>query len=358
MKEAFLWARKGLGRTSPNPAVGAVLVRGNRIVGAGFHRQVGCPHAEIEAMKRAGSRARGATLYVTLEPCSTYGRTPPCVDAVIHAGVRRVVFAAQDPNPHNGGHARKLLVKAGIQVRFGVLEKESRELMRGFASRYERRRPFVVLKMAQSLDGKIATRTGHSRWITSPASRRIAHRIRFESDAILVGLKTVLADNPSLDGRHPQKSLIKVILDSSLRIPDNARVFNSPGKVILACTQRAPQSRRKALSGKAEIWVLGGKSDRRVDLESLLRRLSESGVGALLVEGGGQTAAAFIEKKLVDELYLFVAPIFIGGVAAPTVLAGQGVRSLNDALRIRHWQAERVGPDLLIHAHLSGYPAV
>ncbi len=357
MAEALRLAQRARGRTSPNPMVGAILVKDGRVVGTGYHPKAGEPHAEIFALRQAGPEARGATMYVTLEPCSHHGRTPPCVEAIIEAGVAEVHIAMIDPNPLVAGRGKAALEAAGIRVVVGEHEAEARALNEAFVHWITTRTPFVMAKFAMSLDGKIATRTGDARWISGPASRRFTHELRDQVDAILVGAGTVLADNPQLttrldreDVRHP----LRVILDSQGRIPLNVRVYDPalPGRTLVATTAAMPPSRREALLARGvDVWVLPDE-DGRVNLTALVQRLGEHEVTTLLVEGGSTVLGAFFDQGLVHKVLAFIAPLIIGGNEAPTPVGGQGAERLASAWRLERVELKRLGEDVLI----IGYP--
>ena len=359
MARALNLAARARGRTSPNPLVGAVLVKDGEIVGQGFHPRAGEPHAEIFALRQAGERARGATLYINLEPCCHYGRTPPCTEALIRAGVAEVRMAMEDPNPLVHGKGRAALEAAGIRTFVGDHEAQAHQLNEAFVKYITTGRPFVTVKFAMSLDGKIATSTGESRWITGEAARRRVHELRDVSDAICVGVNTVLADNPRLttrldkpDVEHP----LRVILDSQGRAPLAARVFDPAllGKTIVATTQAMPARHRATLEVQGvEAWVLPSDDQGRVDLAALLDRLGERELTSLLVEGGGSVLASFFERRLVDKVMAFVAPLIIGGQDAPTPVKGAGVSRLADALRLERVSVERVGEDVLVVGYSS-----
>ncbi len=353
MREALRLAQNAAGRTSPNPLVGAVLVREGRIVAEGWHRRAGEDHAEIQALKMAGELARGATLYVTLEPCAHQGRTGPCVKALIEAGVRRVVVAMEDPNPQVSGRGLAELRAAGIEVETGVLEKEARHLNETFCKWITTRTPFVTLKMAMTLDGKIATAVGESQWITGEAARRRGHEMRDRVDAILVGIETVLADDPSLTARLPEGSRnpVRVILDSQARTPLTARLLHDDAApVLIAVTEWASEERLEQLrAAGAEIIFCGDGT--RVDIGILLKRLGEREICSLLVEGGGHVHFSFLREGLADKVCAFIAPRIVGGAKAPSVVSGDGFAHLNEAVRLRDMSAEFVGKDLC----LTGY---
>jgi diaminohydroxyphosphoribosylaminopyrimidine deaminase/5-amino-6-(5-phosphoribosylamino)uracil reductase len=353
MRAALSLALKGAGRTSPNPLVGALLVRGSRIIAAGYHRRAGGDHAEIAALKRAGKKARGATLYLNLEPCSHYGRTPPCTQSLIQAGIKAVVAGMADPNPLVAGRGIRELRKAGIQVRTGVLEEESRRLNEAFAKYITRRIPFVTLKLAASLDGKIAAATGHSRWITGAAARRRVHAMRHRVDAVMVGLGTVIADNPQLTCRIPGgRNPIRIVLDSSLRIPLAARVLRERGKTIVVAGPRVPPKKLRAVERLgAEVWRLPLR-DGRVPLLPLLREMGKREMTSVMIEGGAATAAFALGEKVVDKLCFFYAPKIIGadGLA---MIGPLGVKKMMQSKPIKNLELEKVGEDFLVTGYLS-----
>jgi len=359
MARALELAARARGRTSPNPMVGAVLAKDGEIVGQGFHPQAGEPHAEIFALRQAGKRARGATLYINLEPCCHYGRTPPCTEALIQAGVTEVHMAMEDPNPLVHGKGRSALEAAGIRTFVGEREAQARQLNEEFIKYITTARPFVTAKFAMSLDGKIATSTGESRWITGEVARRRVHELRDVSDAICVGVNTLLADDPRLttrldkpDVKHP----LRVILDSRGRAPLDARVFDPvlPGKTIVATTAAMPAHHRAALEAQGVgVWLLPSDDEGRVDVAALVDRLGERVVISLMVEGGGSVLASFFEGRLVDKVLAFVAPLIIGGQDAPTPVKGTGASRLSGALRLERVSVERVGEDVLIVGYLS-----
>ncbi len=329
MRLALSLARKGLGKTSPNPMVGAVLVRGDRIVGQGYHKRAGLPHAEIEALQKAGTRARGATLYVTLEPCCHWGKTPPCTDALIKAGVKRVVFAVRDPNPLVNGKGIKQLRKAGIKtIGLNLL-------------------PFVTVKIAQSLDGKIATRKGESKWITGKSARQYVRRLRSEADAVLAGITTLLQDDPSL------KHVRKIVLDPNLKISVAARIFTSGprGSQQIIVTSRSCAKTKKAERLKKTtgcvVWPCPLKNGR-FRLYPLFRKMAQNSIHYLFVEGGGETIASLFEEKLVNRVSWFIAPMVIGGRRAPSSVSGEGIGRLSDAVRLKNIQIKQFDEDLCV----------
>ncbi len=362
MRLALKLADRGKGLTSPNPCVGAVVVKDGRIIGRGYHKQFGGPHAEIYALRQGGSKAKGATLYVTLEPCRHYGKTPPCVDAIISSKIKRVVAAMKDPNPLNDGKGLAILRKNGVKVEVGILADEARRLNEAFIKFITRKIPFVTVKVAQSLDGKIATHRGDSKWITGERAREFTHRLRSEIDAILVGVETILKDNPLLSARPRNKSIgkikqpAKIILDSKLRTPIAAKIFSSdsPGKVIIATTKLAPKDKMEALKKKgAEILIMDSK-DGKVNIKSLLRKLAEEGIAHILMEGGGKVLASAFEAGIVDKVLFFIAPKIIGGKLAPTSVEGSGIDNVNSAIRLKDVKFDRIGDDFLVEGYIRG----
>lgn len=329
MRAALREARRGLGQTSPNPAVGAVLVVGNKIVSRGHHRRAGTPHAEVECLRKFGKRIpKSATLYVTLEPCSTSGRTGPCTNAIIEAGVTKMVIGALDPNPQHAGRGIDILTKAGLQVRTGVLARECSELNEGYNKWIQTGRPFVIAKCGMSLDGRLTAPPSEERWLTSPASRRHAHLLRTQADAILVGAETIRADNPRLTvrGIRGAKQPWRVVLSRSGSLPSRARIF----------TDRFA----------ARTIIYG---DARLDV--LLRELGAKEITSVLIEGGGEILGQALDQRLIDKVQLYVAPIFTGG---PVVaFAGAGAGSSREAARLDRVRYEKIGQDICV----TGYPA-
>jgi len=347
MQRALALARHGLGKTSPNPAVGAVLVRHGRIIGEGWHRKAGGPHAEVFALRRVN--ARGATLYVTLEPCSTYGRTPPCTDAIIAAGVKRVVVAARDPNPKHNGRGLKLLRHAGIRVESGLFADEATRMNEAFNKWITTGMPFVIAKAAMSLDGKIATHTGDSKWITSESARRDAHKLRAAVDAVMVGANTVIRDNPQLTVRHGAhgKQPHRIVVDARGRCPLSARLFTDSHRhsTIVLTTNLSPSRWRRTLEARGPTVLHVKQSRGRVDLKAALKALGKHNITSVLVEGGGELLGSFFDARLVDKVALFYAPIILGGCTAVAAVAGEGVSTVGKALKLRdcHWR--RIGKD-------------
>ena len=357
MQRAVELAQEVVGSTSPNPAVGALLVKDGVEIGAGATQPPGQDHAEIVAMKQASDQARGATLYTTLEPCCTWGRTPPCTKAIIAAGIAEVHFAVIDPNPGVSGNGRDELAAAGITV----VEEDAegaRELHESFAKHIATGTPFVTVKYAMTLDGKIATHTGDSKWVTGPEAREFVQKMRRVCDAILVGVNTALTDDPYLTTRDDtgtplERQPLRVVLDSVCHTPVNSAMFKQPGSTLIATTESAPDARVMALEqAGAEVVVLPSGEDRRVDLRALLSHLGSRGVVNLLVEGGGSIHGAFFDMGLVDKVYAFVAPLIVGGETSLSPVEGSGVVMMGDAWTLTGTRTQQIGPDWLI----IGYP--
>jgi diaminohydroxyphosphoribosylaminopyrimidine deaminase/5-amino-6-(5-phosphoribosylamino)uracil reductase len=360
MRRALALARRGMGHTCPNPMVGAVLVRDGQLLGHGWHHRAGLPHAEIEAIRDARSRGhdlRGATLYVTLEPCSTHGRTPPCTEAIIAAGINRVVVAATDPNPAHAGRGLDLLRQAGVGVQAGLLAETATELNVGFNHWILHNTPFVTLKAGLTLDGKIATRTGESRWITSARSRLDVMRLRRAHDAILVGIGTVLADNPRLTVRLGNRELApwRIVLDTHARTPLEASLLNDPfqSRTRIVVGESAPGERVRQLRERAQVWI-APERDGRVDLPWVMQELGRLPITRLLVEGGGTVHAAFLAAHLAQRIRFYYAPMVVGGSAAPRAVAGPGFQSLAEVPRLGRIRHRLLGGDLLIEAEVNG----
>lgn len=350
MRLALRAARRGLGRTSPNPPVGAVVVQRGAVIGTGYHRRAGAPHAEVEALHQAGARARGATLYVTLEPCAHFGRTPPCTEAVLASGLRRVVIASLDPNPRVAGGGAEKLRAAGIEVVCGVLREEGDALIAYFRKHVTTGRPFVTLKLAASLDGRIATASGESRWITGEASRRHVHRLRAVHDAVLVGAETAIRDDPELTcrlrgGRDP----LRVVVDGRLRLPTDAKLVRTAGTTpTLVFTARDAEPRRVASLRQAGVDVVLLPQRRGLlAWPRILDELGQRGVASVLVEGGSQVAAGLLTGGLVDRLNLFLAPKLIGGDGR-AVIGPLGLRRLRQALTCGRLEVRRFAQDLFL----------
>lgn len=353
MRLALRLALKGAGRTSPNPMVGAVLVRSGAVVATGYHRSAGADHAEIVALKKAGAKARGATLYINLEPCAHYGKTPPCVPSLVRAGIKRVIAGMIDPNPQVSGKGIKSLRRAGIEVRVGVLEEECRRLNEAFCKYITRGLPFVILKLAASLDGKIATSTGDSRWVTEAEAREYVHRLRNEVDAVLVGAGTVLADDPRLTcrirgGRNPWR----VVLDGSLRIPLSARLLRGrdPEKTVVVTAVDPAAKKFKAIRARgAQAWSFPRRQGGIAFLP-VLRKLARMGILSVMIEGGAETASRALREGVVDKVLFFYAPKIVGGDGKDMIEALE-VGTMKECSKIGDTEVRKIGNDILV----SGY---
>jgi diaminohydroxyphosphoribosylaminopyrimidine deaminase / 5-amino-6-(5-phosphoribosylamino)uracil reductase len=358
MKEALRLARRGLGRTSPNPAVGAVIVRGDRVIAGGYHRRAGSPHAEVNALAHLKERARPSdTLYVTLEPCNHHGRTPPCTTAILEKGIKRVVVGMGDPNPNVSGGGCEFLASKGVKVRTGILEGECRRLNEAYIKFVTSGRPFLIAKTALTLDGWTATSTGHSKWITGDASRRFVHRLRDGVDAVMVGIETVLADDPLLNtrlkggkGRNP----IRIILDTHLRIPHRARVLSHRDASLtwIVVGDDVPPEKREGYETDRVMFLPCPKKKGRIDLGVLMDRLGREFVTSVLLEGGSTLMGAMIRERLVDKFYIFKAPRLLGGEDGIPMARGSGVRRMDESIGLIGLKIRRFGEDVLF----VGYP--
>jgi diaminohydroxyphosphoribosylaminopyrimidine deaminase / 5-amino-6-(5-phosphoribosylamino)uracil reductase len=359
MRLALRLAARGRGKTSPNPLVGAVLVRRGRIIGQGFHAGPGYPHAEIKALRAAKGEVSGGILYTNLEPCShLQKRTPPCIHEIINRKIQKVVVAMRDPNPQVNGRGLRKLRQAGVAVREGILRQEALGLNEAYAKYMSRGRPFVILKLAQTLDGKIATAAGDSRWISSVKARRYSHRLRAEVDAVMVGIGTLQRDDPRLTARtvsKQQRQPVRVVLDSHLRIPAEARLLRQkpPEKTWIATTPHADRGRIQALE-RLGVKVLMVKECRgRVDLSDLMRLFGEMQVMSVLVEGGSELNASALQEGIVDKVFFFMAPRIMGGQDSKGSIGGRSPRHLGDTIPIEDVKVRRIGPDLLVEGYIS-----
>lgn len=353
MKRALDLAVQAIGRTSPNPLVGCVIVKDDHIVGEGYHLKAGTPHAEVHALADAGEQARDATAYVTLEPCSHFGRTPPCAEALISAGVKRVVVAMNDPNPLVSGRGIARLRETGIQVDVGLMYQEASLINEVFIKSITTGLPFVVYKTAMTLDGKIATETGDSRWVSSEVSRQYVHQLRDRYDVILAGSETVLQDDPSLTCRLPSgRDPVRLIIDGKLRILENAQVLTSSAlsPCIIATTQAASREKIERLNRLAGVEVWQYDTPRHVPLETLLRDLVRRGWTSVLLEGGGGLAGTLLKEQCVDKIEFFIAPKFVGG-NGPSPLSGLHIQQMSDALELHNLHVDMNSGDL----HVTGY---
>ncbi|MDT8317904.1 MAG: bifunctional diaminohydroxyphosphoribosylaminopyrimidine deaminase/5-amino-6-(5-phosphoribosylamino)uracil reductase RibD [bacterium] len=362
MRQAFRLAKKACGRTSPNPMVGAILVRDGKIVGKGYHKKAGEPHAEINAINDAGDLSKGADLYINLEPCSHYGRTPPCADAVIKAGIKKAFIAMKDPNPEVAGSGIERLQEAGIEVETEILENEALMLNEAFIKHITTGMPFVTLKAASSLDGRIATKTGDSKWITGEAARLHVHKMRDHVDAIMVGIGTVEMDDPSLSTRLPNKkgrNPVRVIVDEDLRISLSARVINPESKdsLIIATTEMAPAQKIVELERMGAKILVFKAINKRVPLKDLMKELGKIGITSLLIEGGSEIHASALSEGIADKLAIFYAPKIIGGVSSIPVVGGKGADLLSDAIELDPLTTRKFGCDILIEGYIKGAKA-
>jgi diaminohydroxyphosphoribosylaminopyrimidine deaminase / 5-amino-6-(5-phosphoribosylamino)uracil reductase len=361
MRLALRLAKRGLGMTSPNPMVGAVLVSDGQLIGQGWHRRAGEPHAEIEAIREADARGKpveGATLYVTLEPCSTSGRTPPCTEAILSRRIARVVIATTDPNPKHAGQGFAVLEKAGVEVVTGVLADRAERLNEPFNHWIVHRTPFVIVKAALSLDGKIATISGQSRWITGEKARAWTMGLRQGADAILVGVNTLLMDDPKLTvrkgGMETGRKLHRFVLDPKARTPPTARVVSDehPDWTTIVVSESAPETHVAALASRVRVLRAPLKNGR-IDLTWFLNKLGQESVTSLLVEGGGETNASFLLERLANRVIFVYAPTIIGGRKAPQAVAGDGPEDLSTILRVRQPEWRRLGQDLMLTARVD-----
>lgn len=358
MKRAVSLARQALGTTSPNPAVGAVVVKDGVVLGTGHTQPAGSHHAEIEALRSAGDSCQGAILYTTLEPCCHFGRTPPCTQAIISAGVAEVQVAAIDPNPLVSGKGNSELEASGLRVEVGEEAEAAEELIEAFAKYINTGLPFVTAKFAMSLDGKIATESGDSRWVTGPQARGIVQQIRRESDAVMVGINTVLADDPQLTARNDQgeplaRQPLRVILDSQCRTPPNARLLQEPGNTLIVTAGNPPKQQAERLNeARAEVLPSASTPDGRIDLNRVMAELGKREIVSLLVEAGGTLQGSLFDAGLVDKVMAFIAPVIIGGTQASSPVEGMGASRMADTWRLTRTNLQSVGPDWLV----TGYP--
>ena len=359
MNRATALARRGRGRVEPNPMVGCLLVKGDRVIAEGYHRRFGGPHAEIEALRRAGRAANGATAFVTLEPCSHFGKTPPCTDALIQAGVKRVVVAMKDPFPEVAGRGIRKLKRAGVKVDVGLGHDQAVELNTPYLTLIHKKRPYVILKWAQSIDGKIATRTGDSQWISGKESRRFVHHLRARVDGVMVGINTVLIDDPQLTARdvHLRRIATRVILDTCLRLPPQGKLALTAREVpVLVMASRKAFDAHRRRANRLEKRGVDLQPCRArggyLDLADVLRHLGRRGMINLLVEGGGQVLTGFLDRRLADEVYAFVSPRLIGGAGAVAPYTGRGAARVDDCIPVQRARSTRVGADTLVQLRL------
>ena len=356
MRLALEEAKKGIGKVSPNPMVGAIIVKDEKIIGSGFHEYFGGAHAEINAFKDAKESVEGGTMYVTLEPCSHYGKTPPCADKIIEKKIRRVVIGTLDPNPLVSGKGVNKLTDAGIEVSVGVLEKECKKANEIFMKYIKYKKPFVVMKCAMSIDGKICTKYGESKWITGEKAREYVHETRSKLSAIMVGVDTVIKDNPQLtsridNGRNP----IRIIVDSTLRIPlkSNVLVDKYKDKTIIATTSSADKEKIDYIENLGIKVLIISEKEKRVDINELMNRLGEMNIDSVLLEGGGTLNFTAFKEKIVDKVQVYIAPKIIGGSLAQTPVEGVGIDKLNEAFSLRELKIEMLDKDIFIEGYLN-----
>jgi diaminohydroxyphosphoribosylaminopyrimidine deaminase/5-amino-6-(5-phosphoribosylamino)uracil reductase len=356
MTRAIILAKKGMGWVNPNPMVGAVIVKNGRIIGEGYHAYFGGPHAEINALENATESVKGATLYVTMEPCSHHGKTPPCTDAIILKGIRKVVVGMKDPNPLVNGKGLKILSKAGIEISTGIEEAWVSKMNEIFTKYIITGRPFCTLKTAMTLDGKIATVENASRWISCEASRKQVHELRHQYSAIMVGINTVLYDDPLLNTRRTgkkSKDPLKVIVDSSGKIPMEAKVLKmNPQLVILATTDKIDGKKKLDLQRMGVQVLICPLKDEKVDLGVLMFSLGKMGIDSVLLEGGSTLAFSALKDRIVDKVVSFIAPKIIGGAGAPSPVGGKGLSSMEDAIGVNDWKYRKIGDDIMIEGYI------
>ncbi|MDH7499778.1 MAG: bifunctional diaminohydroxyphosphoribosylaminopyrimidine deaminase/5-amino-6-(5-phosphoribosylamino)uracil reductase RibD [candidate division NC10 bacterium] len=358
MERALSLAARGKGRTSPNPMVGAVVVKQGLVVGEGYHLRAGSDHAEVMALREAKESAADATLYVSLEPCCHYGRTPPCTERIIESRIRRVVASMLDPNPLVCGKGFARLKEAGLQVEWGLMEEESRRLNEAYVKWVTTGMPFVILKGAVSLDGKIATRSGESKWITGEAARQKVHQLRSEVDAVMVGIGTILKDDPQLTTRLPSgegKDPLRIILDTALRLPPDSKVVRTDsqaGTLLVTSLLSPPEKLEELRSCGVEVWTMEEEGGR-IPLRPLLKRLGEREITSLMIEGGSELNAAALEEGIADKVILFLSPRLIGGASAPSWIGGKGIERLEGCWSLKNISLERVGDDIMIEGYLQ-----
>ena len=355
MKLAMNLALKAKGKTYPNPMVGALVVKKGKIIGKGFHAKPGLPHAEILALNEAGRNAKGASLYLTLEPCTHFGLTPPCVNRIIESRVKEVIVGMVDPNPLNNGKGIAILKQFGVKVSVGLLEDKLRKMNEVFIKYITKKLPFVTVKVAQSLDGRIATRRGNSKWITSDKSRGVAHRIRQEFDAVMVGVNTVLRDNPKLNAWFSRKQPVRIVVDSQLSTPQEANVFSKDSSVVIATLPAKPgqeTENREILAKKGRILEVKEK-DGQVNLKDMFKKLLKMGIFNILVEGGGTLNGSLFDEGLVDKVIFFIAPKIIGGKDAIGSVMGHGAARVERSIKLKDMKLKRSGEDLLIEGYIK-----
>ncbi|MGL5751243.1 MAG: bifunctional diaminohydroxyphosphoribosylaminopyrimidine deaminase/5-amino-6-(5-phosphoribosylamino)uracil reductase RibD [Paraclostridium sp.] len=356
MNVALSLAKKGMGRVNPNPLVGAVIVKGNKIIGEGYHEEYGKNHAEVNAINSSTESVEGATMYVTLEPCSHFGKTPPCVDKIIESKVKRVVIASIDHNELVGGNGIKKLQQAGIEVSVGILDKENKKLNEVFIKYIVKKQPFVIMKTAMSLDGKIATYTGNSKYISCEESRKEVQNLRNIVSGIMVGVDTVIKDDPMLTCRIPNgKNPIRIVVDSSLRTPINSNLIKTAKEVptIIVTTDKAKEITIKAIADKGVKVIITKSKDNKVDLKDMMIKLGELKIDSILLEGGASLNFSALKENIVDKVQVYIAPKIIGGKDAKTSVEGIGVNKLEEAFKLRDMETRMIGKDIFIEGYIG-----
>ncbi|OQX84879.1 riboflavin biosynthesis protein RibD [candidate division KSB1 bacterium 4484_87] len=356
IRETLKLARKGKGKVQPNPLVGSIIVKNGEIIGKGYHACFGKEHAEVAALRNAGENARDATLYVNLEPCCHHGKTPPCTDAIIRAGIKRVVVGMVDPNPLVNMQGIETLRRAGIEVTYGVEQQACENLNRVFVKYIQRKLPYVTLKIAQTLDGRIATSTGHSQWITSEPARKLAHKLRAINDAIIVGIGTVLADDPQLTVRMARgKNPIRIVIDSRLRMPLNCKILNDSQThqtIVATISEETPKIEAIKSTG-AHVWQFQPDTDGKVPLGALLKKIAQAHMSSVLIEGGAELATSFLKLQLVDHIFVALAPKILG--QGKEAIGDLNIASVDESLQLTNWKLKKLGPDIIVEGDIL-YP--
>lgn len=357
MKLAIDLAKMGKGRVNPNPMVGAVIVKDNKVIGKGYHQEYGQNHAEVNAINSATEDISNSTMYVTLEPCSHYGKTPPCVDKIIENNISKVVIASLDPNPLVSGKGVKKLKDAGIEVVTGVLDDENKKINEVFMKYIIDKNPFVIMKAAMSLDGKIATSSGESKWISCEESRKEVHELRNIVMGILVGVDTVIKDNPQLTARLENgKNPIRIIVDSNLRIPIDSNVIQNikEARSIVVTTNKASKDKIKTLESKGVEVLIANEKEGRVDLKDMIDKIGKLNIDSILLEGGSTLNFSALNENIIDKIQIYIAPKIIGGVDSKTPVGGEGIRYLKDAFKLKDMTLKTIGEDILIEGYIKG----
>ncbi|MCX6142494.1 MAG: bifunctional diaminohydroxyphosphoribosylaminopyrimidine deaminase/5-amino-6-(5-phosphoribosylamino)uracil reductase RibD [Ignavibacteriales bacterium] len=353
MKLALALAKKGKGKVSPNPMVGCVIVNNGEVVGKGHHEFFGGPHAEVNALREAGDKAGGSTLYVTLEPCNHFGKTPPCTDAIIKAGVSRVVAAVRDPNPKMKGRGLERLKRKSIEVSEGILAEEARRVNSSYFKMRRYRGRKVIIKFAMSIDGKIATRTGDSKWISSNTSREYVHRLRTDVDAVIVGANTALRDDPGLTSHGMGRNPVRIVIDPRLKVPLNRRVFDGTAPTIVFHSSTNTKGKLTALRKRRILAVRLHQRNDKIKFQDIIARLNDYSIFKVLIEGGGETIASVLEAGVVTDILVFISPKIIGGKSAITPVEGLGVAEVKNALQLLDTNVRKIGTDFLLHARVA-----